>query len=106
MLVTYYTHITIHYTVKTTARMLLCKYTVVAAYQTRREYDIMAEAKTNKRKGKRIDVYMTDAEFELLEEMAIASAMSKTEFMRQLLLRDGDTFRRRQDASESILIAA
>lgn len=60
----------------------------------------------NRLKNKYVQVYMTDAEFELLEQMATDAAMTKTEFMRQMFLRDGDTFRNRKNASESIQLAA
>ena len=67
---------------------------------------MVTRKRIHRTKDKYVQVYMTSAEFELLEEMANAAAMSKTEFMRQMFLRDGDTFRNRQDAAKSLQLAA
>lgn len=45
----------------------------------------MASA-NNKKKGKRIDVYMTDSDFELLCKIAEEKGISKTEVMRNAFL--------------------
>jgi hypothetical protein len=60
----------------------------------------------NRTKNKYVQVYFTSAEYEMLEQMSLDAGMSKTEFMRQMFLRDGDTFRNRQDAAKSVLVAA
>jgi len=67
---------------------------------------MVVNRKTNNAKKKFVQVYLTEAEFEMLEQMALDAATSKTEFMRQLLLRDGDTFRNRANEAKSIQLAA
>ena len=59
----------------------------------------------NRNKNKYVQVYMTPAEYEMLEQMSLDAGMSKTEFMRQMFLRDGDTFRNPKTASESLQLA-
>ena len=60
---------------------------------------------SNPNKRKFVQVYMTDAEFELLQEMANDAAISKSEFVRNLILRDGSQFRDRKNEAESLQLA-
>ncbi len=53
-------------------------------------------SKTKNRKTKFVQVYMTDEEFALLEQMASESGISKTEYMRRLFIKDGEQFHDRQ----------
>ena len=68
--------------------------------------DMATNNNSNPNKRKFVQVYMTDAEFELLQEMANDAAISKSEFVRNLILRDGSQFRDRKNASESLQLAA
>jgi len=65
----------------------------------------MTTERTRRGKSKFVQVYLTNAESELLEQMSLDSGMSKTEFMRQMFLQYGDTFRNRQNASEPLQLA-
>lgn len=43
-----------------------------------------------------VHVYLTDSDKQLLEQLCVEKGLSKTEYFRQLLLRDGEQFRARR----------
>lgn len=53
----------------------------------------MANAKGIKHRKHRVDVYLNDEELEALNAVVADSGLSRTEFMRQLLVKQCDNFR-------------
>lgn len=54
----------------------------------------------NRRKPNKVDVYLTDSDKQLLDELCSEKGLSKTEYFRQLLLQDGEQFRTRRAKNE------
>lgn len=54
----------------------------------------------NRRKPNRVEVYLTDSDKQLLDELCRENGLSKTEMLRQCLLEQGEQFRTRRIKDE------